>query len=99
MEKLAMLKRHYLTGVVVLLSVAAGSAAASAAETGIKTMRNLYTRLPIAIPRIVSSMGFAGSTIMPDRLQATATTTVTPGMTINGIRIPGVPGMATIEAA
>jgi hypothetical protein len=33
-----MLKRHYLTGVVVLLSVAAGSAAASAAETGIKTM-------------------------------------------------------------
>jgi hypothetical protein len=36
--ELAMLKRHYLTGVVVLLSVAAGSAAASAAETGIKTM-------------------------------------------------------------
>jgi hypothetical protein len=32
-----MLKRHYLTGVLVLLSLATGSAAASAAETGIKT--------------------------------------------------------------
>jgi hypothetical protein len=33
-----MFKRHYLTAVLVLLSIATGSAAASAAETGIKTM-------------------------------------------------------------
>jgi hypothetical protein len=32
-----MFKRHYLTGVLVLLSLATGSAVASAAETGIKT--------------------------------------------------------------
>ena len=32
-----MLKRHYLAGVLVLLSVATGSAVASAAETGIRT--------------------------------------------------------------
>jgi hypothetical protein len=31
-----MLKREYLTGVLVLLSLATGSAVASAAETGIK---------------------------------------------------------------
>jgi len=30
-----MLKRHYLTGVLVLLSLAAGNAVASAAETGV----------------------------------------------------------------
>ena len=29
-----MFRRHYLTGVLVLLSIAAGSAVASAAETG-----------------------------------------------------------------
>jgi hypothetical protein len=33
-----MFKRHYLSAVLVLLSVAGGSAVASAAETGIKTM-------------------------------------------------------------
>ena len=38
MEKSAMFKRHYLTGVPVFLSLVAGSAVASAAETGIKTM-------------------------------------------------------------
>jgi hypothetical protein len=32
-----MFKRHYLIGVLVFLSLAAGSAATSAAETGIKT--------------------------------------------------------------
>jgi hypothetical protein len=39
-----------------------------------------------------NSMGIAGSTIMPDRLQATA-----PGMAIDGIRMSGTPGMAIIE--
>jgi len=33
-----MFRRHYLTGVLVLLSIAAGSAVASAAETGTKTV-------------------------------------------------------------
>jgi len=33
-----MFKLHYLTGVLVMLSLAAGIAAASAAETGTKTM-------------------------------------------------------------
>jgi hypothetical protein len=37
MEKRAMFKRHYLTGVLVFLSLAAGSAVASAAEIGTKT--------------------------------------------------------------
>jgi hypothetical protein len=32
-----MFKRHYLTAVLVLLSLAAGSAVATAAEAGIKT--------------------------------------------------------------
>jgi hypothetical protein len=35
-----MLKRHYLTGVLVLLSLAAGSAVASAAETGVNVRNN-----------------------------------------------------------
>jgi hypothetical protein len=33
-----MVKSHYLTGVLVVLSLVAGSAAASAAETGLKTL-------------------------------------------------------------
>lgn len=37
MEKLAMFKRHYRTAALVFLSLAAGSAAADAAETGINT--------------------------------------------------------------
>jgi len=35
-----MLKRHHLTAVLVLLSLATGSAVASAAETGIKTTQS-----------------------------------------------------------
>ena len=62
--------------VLVFLSLAAGSAAASAAETGIKTMPDMLDTRDCSVSRsrIVRSMGIAGSTIMPDRVQATALT-------------------------
>jgi hypothetical protein len=95
-----MLKRHYLTGVVVLLSVAAGSAAASAAETGIKTMPDSSIHaVAYRYPAHRQFNGFRGLYDYAGPPAGYGYYYGNPGMTINGIRIPGAPGMATIEAA
>jgi hypothetical protein len=96
-----MLKRHYLTGVLALLSLAAGSAAASAAETGTKTMPE--SSIQAVAYRYPAHGQFNGYRGLYDHAGPPAgygyTTTVTPGMSIDGIRIPGTPEMAIIEAA
>ena len=95
-----MLKSRYLTGILVLLSLTAGSAVASAAT---KTMPDSSTAQTAQVVQAAAHhngphrpfYGYrGGSTIMPGRVQAT---TLTHGTTVGGIPTPGVPGMATIE--
>jgi hypothetical protein len=94
MEKLAMFKRHYRTAALVFLSLAAGSAAADAAETGIKTTPDSSKHtIAYRYDPHRPVWDIASPTIMPGRKQATA------GMATSGILTPGAPGMATIEAA
>jgi hypothetical protein len=93
---MTMVKRHYLTGVVVFLSLAAGGTIASAAETGTRASNFAVQSAAYRHDPQPPFYGYGG---YYDYAAPPAVTATPRGMVINGIRIPGAPGTATIEMA